>query len=130
MRIPRPPAAAVAVSLCLLVLTSAAALATSRAIDRREDQLLDERARQAAQVLDRRTVVYTEKLISLRGAFSAAPDNIPTPRQYDTFLRSQAISSRFPELQTMTFVQYVRERDRRSWLSRLRRESLCGGALA
>jgi CHASE1-domain containing sensor protein len=127
VRIPRPPAAAVAVSLCLLVLTSAAAFATSRAIDRRADQLLDERARQAAQTLDRRTVVYVEKLISLRGQFSAAPDNIPTPREYDSFLRSQAISSRFPELQTMTFVQAIRDRDRRSFLARLRRETAASG---
>src|SRR5829696_7727858 len=62
-RLPRPTLPSVAVTICLLVLTSAAALATSRSIDRREEQLLDERAQQAATMVDRRTDSYVEKLV-------------------------------------------------------------------
>ena len=127
MSAPHPTAPAVAVTICLLVLTSAAALATSRSIDRREDQLLDERARQAAATIDRRMGIYIEKLIATRGLFSAAPDGIPQPRAYDTFLRSQAISQRLPELQTLTFVQEVPKGHESSFLRRLRRETAASG---
>jgi signal transduction histidine kinase len=127
VRVLPPNAPAVAVALCLLVVTSAAALATSRAIDRREDQLVDERARQAASLVSRRTNIYIEKQIATRGLFSAAADGIPTPREYDSFLRSQAITRRIPELQTLTFVQNVRASQRRSFLARLRRETAASG---
>ena len=126
-RLPRPTVPSVAVTLCLLVLTSAAALATSRSIDRREEQLLNERARQAAEMIDRRTNTYLEKLNGTRGLFSAAPDGIPTPREYDTFLRSQEISRRVPEMQSVTFIQEIRDRDRDAVIRRLRRETASSG---
>jgi signal transduction histidine kinase len=126
-RLPRPPAFAVAVTICLLALTSAAALATSRAIDRREDNLLEERARQAAGTVDRRTDDYVEKLTSTRGLFSSTPDGIPAPREYDSFLRSQELSRRIPELQSVTFVQEVPHAERETVLRRLRRETAASG---
>jgi signal transduction histidine kinase len=126
-RLPRPTAPAVAVALCLLVLTSAAAYSTSRSLDRREDQLLDERAGSARALVERRTNIYIEKLISTRGLFSAAADGIPTPREYDSYLRSQAISRRIPALQTITFIQEVPARQRRAFLARLRRETAASG---
>jgi signal transduction histidine kinase len=118
---------AVVVTVCLLIVTSAAALATSRSLDRREDQLLDERAEAAAAVIDRRTDTYTEKLIGLRGVFAASPDGIPSPRAYDSALRSQEIMTRIPELQTVSFVQYVRGRDLGAYLRRMRRETAASG---
>ena len=118
---------AVVVTICLLIVTSAAAIATSRSIERREDQLLDERAEQAAAVIDRRTDTYTEKLIGLRGVFAGAPDGLPTPRAYDSALRSQEIAQRIPELQTVTFVQYVRDGDLPAYLRRMRRETSASG---
>jgi signal transduction histidine kinase len=126
-RLPRPTAPAVAVALCLLVLTSGAALATSRSLERRQDQLLDERAALARSLVERRTNIYIEKLISTRGLFSAAADGIPTPREYDSYLGSQAIGQRIPALQTLTFVQEVPESQRRAFLSRLRRETASSG---
>ena len=126
-RFPRPTLPAVAVTLCLLVLTSAAALATSRSIDRREDQLLNERARQAAATVDRRTDRYIEKLVSTRGLFLASADGIPLPREYDSFLRSQDISRRIPEMQAVTFIQEVSRRERSAVLRRLRRETAASG---
>jgi len=126
-RLPRPPVAAVFVAVCLLALASAAALATSRAIERREANLLAERARQAAEAVDRRTDHYVEKLTSTRGLFSAAPDGIPLPREYNAFLRSQEISRRIPELQTVSFIQHVPGGQRRAVLKRLRRETATSG---
>ena len=116
-----------AVTLALLVLTSAAALATSRSIDRREDQLLEERARVAAATIDRRIATYVEKLRGTRGLFAAAEDGVPRPREYDTFLRSQNLARRFPELQSLTFIQEVRRRERRAVLRRLQRETAASG---
>ena len=127
MKLGRPPLPAVAVTVCLLVLTSAAALATNRAIDRREDQLLDERARQAATMIDRRTDSYVEKLVGARGLFSAAADGIPLPREYDSYLRSQEISRRIPEMQSLTFIQEVRREQRRAFVRRLGRETAESG---
>ena len=126
-RLPRPTLPSVAVTLCLLVLTSAAALSTSRSIDRREDQLLNERANQAATAIDRRTDSYLEKLVGTRGIFSAAADGIPTPREYDTFLRSQEVSRRLPELQSVTFIQEVPGDEQQTVLRRLRRETATSG---
>ena len=127
MRSLRPTAPAIVVTICLLLLTSAAALATSRAIDRREDQLLEERAEQAATALDRRTDAYIQKLIGLRGLFAGEADGIPTPRSYDSFIRSQDVQRRFPELQTLTFVQEVTDDERRPFLRRMRSETAASG---
>ena len=116
-----------AVTLALLVLTSAAALLTSRSVDRREDQLLEERARQAVDMVDRRTDRYVEKLVSTRGMFSGTEDGIPTPRAYDSFLRSQEISRRIPEMQSITFIQDVPLREKRAVIRRLQRETAASG---
>src|SRR3712207_1716843 len=118
---------AVLVTACLLIVMSAAALATSRSLDRREDQLLDERAQQDADVIDRRTDTYTEKLIDLRSVFASTPDGVPTPGEYDAALRSQEIMRRIPELQTVSFVEFVRERDRGAYVRRMRRETAESG---
>jgi signal transduction histidine kinase len=126
-RLPRPTLPSVAVTLCLLVLTSAAALATGRSVERREDQLLDERAQQAATIVDRRTDSYVEKLVSTRGLFSSSADGIPLPREYDSFLRSQEISRRIPEIQSITFVQEVARAQRRAVIRRLQRETAASG---
>lgn len=126
-RFPRPTLPAVAVTLCLLALTSAAALATGRSVERREEQLLRERAGAAAAAVDRRTDTYVEKLTGTRGLFASADDGIPSPRAYDTFLRSQRFLQRFPELQSLTFIQEVPRRERGAVLRRLQRETAASG---
>ena len=126
MQVRRPSLPAVLVALALLLLTAFAALATSRSIDRRQDQLLQQRASEAAQMVDRRTEALVEKLYSTRGLF-AASGRVPTPRAYEDFLAGQEFKQRYPQLRTLTWIQQVRDADRGAFLRRLRREAASSG---
>src|SRR5690349_1581271 len=118
----RPSLAAVAVALGLLLVSAVAAYAVTRAVDRREEQTLENRATEVAGIVDRRTDAYVEKLYGLRGLF-AAQAGIPTARQFDEFLFSQQVKARLPTLRTLTWVDYFTDRERRDVLRRLRRDT-------
>jgi signal transduction histidine kinase len=118
----RPSLAAVAVALGLLVVSAVAAYAVTRAVDRREEQALENRATEVAGIVDRRTDAYVEKLYGLRGLF-AARDGIPSARQYDEFLASQQVEERLPTLRTLTWVDYFTDDERPAVLRRLRRDT-------
>ena len=85
----RPSTLALAVFFGILAVTLIASLFTSRQVDRRADQELDERARAAATAIDRRLDTYTEKLYGVRGAFSGARNL--THAEYETFLGTQEV---------------------------------------
>jgi signal transduction histidine kinase len=112
------PAAAVA--LGLLLLTLLAALAVDRAIDRREDQALDNLAVEVATLVDRRTDTYAEKLFGLRGLFSGSTN--VSPRDYEQFLASQELIRRLPTIRAVSFVEYLRDDQRAAYERRRRRE--------
>jgi signal transduction histidine kinase len=102
----RPSASALVVLVCLLALTTGAALFTARQVDEREDQLVDERANAVAGAIDRRIDTYTEKLFGVRGQFAASPRQ-PTRRQFETAMSGQAIARRFPGLTAIGFADVV-----------------------
>lgn len=126
MHVRRPSLPAVAVAVALLLVTALAALATSGSLDQRRDQLLDQRAAEAANALDRRTDNYVEKLYGARGLFASTRE-VPTPREFDDYFSSQGLPERIDRLRSLTFIQQVRDADRGRFLRRLRREATTSG---
>lgn len=115
----RPSTLALAVFLGLAALTVTAALVTARQVDRREDQLLDERARAVVGAIDRRIETYTEKLFGVRGAFAAA--RRLTHAEYEAFLGTQGVSRRYPGVLALGYAELVPDQGRAAFIRRVDR---------
>ncbi|HEV2812141.1 MAG TPA: CHASE domain-containing protein [Solirubrobacteraceae bacterium] len=101
----RPSTLALAVFLGLAAVTVIAAVFTARQVDRRADQLLDERAQSVVGSIDRRIETYTEKLFGLRGAFTGSEEL--THAEYETFLNTQEVARRYPGVLALGYADLV-----------------------
>ncbi len=116
----RPAPLVLAVLLGLLLVTGLAALVTAGQVDRREDQLLDERASQVASAIDRRVDTYTEKLFGVRGFFAANGVDVPH-QDYERFIASQAFARRLPGVLNTGFARNVTAEERARVVPEVRR---------
>jgi signal transduction histidine kinase len=115
------------VFLGLVAVTAIAAIFTARQVDRREDQLLDERARSVVEAIDRRIETYTEKLFGVRGAFTGS--NALSHAEYETFLGTQEISRRYPGVLALGYADLLPDGDRRraAFIARTDRDAKATG---
>ena len=116
----RPSPLVLAVLLGLLLVTGLAAYVTARSVDRREDQLLDERASQVGAAIDRRVDTYIEKLYGVRGFFVA--DGVRARHtSFNRYVDSQAFRSRLPGVLNTTFARAVTDDEQPAYLAGMRR---------
>jgi signal transduction histidine kinase len=113
------------VFLGLAALTATAALVTARQVDRREDQLLDERARSVVGAIDRRIETYTEKLFGVRGAFAAS--RALTRAEYERFLSTQGVGRRYPGVLGLGYAELVPDHGRARFIRRVDRDARASG---
>jgi len=90
----------------LLLLTAIAAGFSARQVDRREQELVDQRAEQAVGLIDRRTDAYVENLFSARAAFIAA-GRVLTQTEFHHAVLSQDPFRRYPGIQVLSFATVV-----------------------
>jgi signal transduction histidine kinase len=121
----RPSSLALAVFLGLAAVTAIAAVFLARQVDRREDQLLDERARTVVQAIDRRIETYTEKLFGVRGAFSAS--EALTHAEYEAFLGTQGVSRRYPGVLALGYADLIPDERRAEFIRGVDRDAQAAG---
>jgi signal transduction histidine kinase len=121
----RPSTLALAVFLGLAAVTAIAATFTARQVNRREEQLLDERAESVVEAIDRRIETYTEKLFGVRGAFTGS-ENL-THAEYETFLTTQEIARRYPGVLGLGYADLLPDLGRERFLRRLDADAKAAG---
>ena len=117
----RPSSLALAVFLGLAAVTLTAAVFTARQVDRREDQLLDERAQSVVEAIDRRIEAYTEKLFGIRGAFTGSREL--THSEFETFLTTQEVSRRYPGVLGLGYADLAPDINRGAFIRRVNRDA-------
>jgi signal transduction histidine kinase len=117
----RPSTLALVVFLGLAAITITAAVFTARQVDRREDQLLDERARGVADAIDRRIETYTEKLFGVRAAFAGS--EVLTHEEYETFLGTQEVNRRYPGVLALGYADLVPDVGRTAFIRGVDRDA-------
>ena len=121
----RPSTLALAVFLGLAAVTAIAAIFTARQVERREDQLLDERAQSVVEAIDRRIETYTEKLFGVRGAFTGSAEL--THGEYETFLGTQEVSRRYPGVLGIGYASVIPDVRRDQFVRRVARGARAAG---
>jgi signal transduction histidine kinase len=121
----RPSTFGLAVFLGLTLVTIIAAAFTARQVDRREDQLLDERARAVVGAIDRRIETYTEKLFGVRGAFAGSRELDHS--EYETFLGTQEVSERYPGVLALGYADLVPDAGRERFIREVDRDAKAAG---
>jgi signal transduction histidine kinase len=109
------------VFLGLALVTAIAAMFTARQVDRREDQLLDERASAVGAAIDRRIETYTEKLFGVRAAFTGSRKL--EHAEFETFLATQEISRRYPGVLALGSADLVPEVGRDGFIAAVDRDA-------
>lgn len=118
---------ALAVTVALLLLTGAAAAFTARAVESREQQLLEERGTAVATAIDRRTDANLQNLYGVRAAFVAPERELLSHRSFDDFLRGQDFTGRFINADVIGVVEEVRRAELPGFLRRVRRSVRASG---
>jgi signal transduction histidine kinase len=119
--LPRPSAAAAAVTACLLIATALAASFGARQIDHRAAEQLDEQAGIVAATVDRRVDAYLEKLYGIRGFMMGSEE--ATRAEFERYLAEQRIGERFPGAQSVGFAEVSQLEGRDAFIERVDRDA-------